>query len=218
MTPPAILVADDDDDVREMVSAVLASRGYTLLQASSGREALDRLRQAERKPELILLDLMMREMDGAQFLAEQRRDPTLSAIPVVIMTAAGAEPRAGASLPVAAWLYKPVKLAQLLATAAEYCGRGSVPGADFVPGADRRAAFLARRRDELPVVRLALARGDHAALRGIGHNLKGVAASYGCPALGVLGAELERAAGAADFSAERAVVERMAHQLAPPLD
>jgi len=56
------------------------------MEAANGREGLDRL--AEQRPDLILLDLMMPEMDGFEFLAVLRRDPDHGKIPVIIVTAA----------------------------------------------------------------------------------------------------------------------------------
>ena len=64
----------------------LAILGYTVAMAADGREALDRLRRQWR-PSLILLDLTMPVMNGWQFRAEQRLDPALSGIPVVVLSA-----------------------------------------------------------------------------------------------------------------------------------
>jgi GAF domain-containing protein/DNA-binding response OmpR family regulator len=80
-----ILVVDDDADVRLLLRRMLEKAGYVVVEAEHGRVALARL--AEVTPELILLDLMMPEMDGFEFLDELRRLPAGRSIPVVVFTA-----------------------------------------------------------------------------------------------------------------------------------
>jgi CheY-like chemotaxis protein len=80
-----ILVVDDDGDVRLLLRRMLEKAGYVVVEAEHGRAALARL--AELTPELILLDLMMPEMDGFEFLDELRRLPAHRSIPVVVFTA-----------------------------------------------------------------------------------------------------------------------------------
>jgi adenylate cyclase len=80
------LVVDDDDDTRERLRRLLAGEGWTVATAPNGRDALARL--AEGTPQLILLDLLMPEMDGFEFLARLRETPEHGAIPVIILTAA----------------------------------------------------------------------------------------------------------------------------------
>ena len=81
-----ILVVDDDADLRETVEQALDDSGYDVTAVASGQAALDRLKAGAR-PRLILLDLMMPEMNGWQFLERAQADAMLDAIPVVIMTA-----------------------------------------------------------------------------------------------------------------------------------
>jgi CheY-like chemotaxis protein len=80
-----VLVVEDDDDTREMMARVLGNDGWTVAQAQNGRVALERV--AERIPDLILLDLMMPEMDGFEFIAQLRQKETWRGIPVVVLTA-----------------------------------------------------------------------------------------------------------------------------------
>jgi CheY-like chemotaxis protein len=106
-----ILIVDDDMDVREVVGELLADEGYETRMCPNGRAALELLRHGAR-PRLILLDLMMPEMDGWQFRAEQLRDPDLRGIPVVVMTASRGIDRddlGGAEI-----LQKPVGLGEIL--------------------------------------------------------------------------------------------------------
>ena len=65
---------------------MLAARGYEVVSAEDGRAALEHLREG-RRPDVILLDLMMPGMNGWQFREEQRSDPKLASIPVVVITA-----------------------------------------------------------------------------------------------------------------------------------
>jgi CheY-like chemotaxis protein len=68
-----------------MLRRILAKEGWAVTEAVNGREALERV--AENRPELILLDLMMPEMDGFAFLEALRRQEAWRAIPVVVLTA-----------------------------------------------------------------------------------------------------------------------------------
>jgi GAF domain-containing protein/CheY-like chemotaxis protein len=80
-----VLVVEDDADTRELLRRWLEREGHVVLEAGNGRIALDRV--GEQRPGLILLDLMMPEMDGFEFLAELRQQPGGRAIPVVVVTA-----------------------------------------------------------------------------------------------------------------------------------
>lgn len=80
-----ILVVEDDEKTRRLLASTLADEGWHVIEAEDGREGLRRLQ--ERRPNLILLDLMMPEMAGFQFLELLRGDAAFSNIPVVGMTA-----------------------------------------------------------------------------------------------------------------------------------
>jgi len=80
-----VLVVEDDVTTSEMMVKLLGKDGYSVTTAGNGRLALEKL--AFEKPGLILLDLMMPEMDGYQFLAELRKREEWSSIPVVVVTA-----------------------------------------------------------------------------------------------------------------------------------
>jgi len=110
-----VLIVDDDADVREALEELLVERGFAVITASNGAEALKLLRSMSAPPSIILLDLMMPVLDGYGFLAEQRRDPQLSGIPVAIITAGHAvdHARLGQSRPI---LSKPINVSQLMAT------------------------------------------------------------------------------------------------------
>src|SRR5262245_46753985 len=81
-----VLIVDDDADVRDMVRSTLESSGLKTAQAVNGRAAIDWLNN-NPLPSLILLDLMMPEMDGFEFLEKIREDEDLIDVPVVVLTA-----------------------------------------------------------------------------------------------------------------------------------
>ena len=114
-----VLVVEDDADLRKSICAVLEDAGFTSWPAENGEVALERAR-AER-PCVILLDLMMPIMNGWEFRSEQLRDPSLSSIPVVIMTADGRAADKARTLH-ADYLRKPIHLDALLELVGDYCG------------------------------------------------------------------------------------------------
>ncbi len=83
-----ILIVDDDVDIREMLRTVLELDGYRVAVAADGREALELLRSGSA-PALMLLDVMMPVMSGAELLTELRRDPRFARLPVVLVSAFG---------------------------------------------------------------------------------------------------------------------------------
>jgi CheY-like chemotaxis protein len=106
-----ILVVDDDVDIRASLCDFLEDEGYTIATAANGRDALDYLR-GNPAPSVVLLDLMMPIMDGYEFRTEQKRDPAIAAIPVVVMTARGTV--GSSDLDVEQVLQKSLKLPKLL--------------------------------------------------------------------------------------------------------
>jgi CheY-like chemotaxis protein len=83
-----ILIVDDDSDVRRALTELLEDEGYAVAGAANGTAALELLRGGVR-PSIILLDLMMPGMNGWDFRSAQLRDPELSSVPVVVVTASG---------------------------------------------------------------------------------------------------------------------------------
>jgi adenylate cyclase len=80
-----VLIVEDDEDTRDMMARILGGDGWTVGQAENGRVALARV--AAAVPDLILLDLMMPEMDGFEFIARLRENKAWQGIPVVVLTA-----------------------------------------------------------------------------------------------------------------------------------
>jgi hypothetical protein len=80
-----ILLVDDDEIMRESLRRALEQEHWTVAEAANGRVALERL--AELRPDVIMLDLMMPEMDGFEFLAAMRKHVDWQDIPVLVVTA-----------------------------------------------------------------------------------------------------------------------------------
>lgn len=79
-----ILLVDDDPDFVEATKVVLESRPYEVITAFSGEEGLQKAR--EEKPDLVLLDIIMPDIDGFQVCQQLKKDPQLSQIPVIMIT------------------------------------------------------------------------------------------------------------------------------------
>jgi CheY-like chemotaxis protein len=80
-----VLVVEDDEATRLVVRRVLEAEGCDVAEAANGRIGLDRL--AEQRPSLVLLDLVMPEMDGFEFLEAMREQSDLATVPVIVVTA-----------------------------------------------------------------------------------------------------------------------------------
>ena len=82
----SVLLVDDNPEVLQLFSRMLSSaeRSYRVLQAKSGQRALSLLH--ERRPDVMLLDLIMPEVDGFQVLRAKSQDPSIQEIPVVVIS------------------------------------------------------------------------------------------------------------------------------------
>ena len=107
-----VMVVDDEQPIREALTQSLEDAGCEVVGAANGREALAALRSGAPLPSLIFLDLRMPEMDGYAFRDEQKADPALAGIPVVVITALGKTP----PLDARRVLHKPIALDVLLET------------------------------------------------------------------------------------------------------
>jgi CheY-like chemotaxis protein len=114
-----ILIVDDDPDISEALTEALEASGYEVAAAKNGVQALDWLRRSPA-PCLILLDLMMPVMDGYEFLEQQKRDPKLASVPVVVITA-GRRIAGPKMIDVADVLLKPFALGRLKSVVQQYC-------------------------------------------------------------------------------------------------
>jgi CheY-like chemotaxis protein len=112
-----VLVVEDDPDLLEAVSGALEMEGYGVGRARHGLDALGQLR-AGKRPCVILLDLMMPVMDGWQFRREQKQDPAIANIPLIVITATGKRP---VLIDADELVMKPLDLGRLFEAIERYC-------------------------------------------------------------------------------------------------
>jgi CheY-like chemotaxis protein len=116
-----ILIIDDEDDIREVAALSLeATAGWQISTASSGAEGIRVAAASNPKPDAILMDVMMPDMDGPTTFRQMQQTPGVAGIPVVLLTAKvqGVDQRRFAGLGVASVLFKPfdpLTLAQQIA-------------------------------------------------------------------------------------------------------
>lgn len=111
----SVLIVDDSPSVLGMLSAVLSARGFLVLEAKDGGEALSAL--AGNSVDVVITDLLMPGMDGIELTREIRRMHEGEKIPVLMFTTQTSEAlrQAGEDAGVTSWLVKPVPPARLAA-------------------------------------------------------------------------------------------------------
>ena len=82
---PLVLIVDDDLVIQEFVEMALLDEGYDVMCASNGKQALERIQ--EKRPALVLLDLMMPIMDGWQLIRQVNETPGLENLPIILLSA-----------------------------------------------------------------------------------------------------------------------------------
>ena len=80
-----VVCVEDEPEMIDLIKLILGRRNFKLIGAVGGREGLETIR--EKKPELVLLDLMMPDMDGWEVYQRMKADPELQDIPVIVVTA-----------------------------------------------------------------------------------------------------------------------------------
>lgn len=216
-----LLVVDDDDASRSLLTSVLENWGYWVVEARSGGEALALLQK--RDFTALLTDLQMPVLDGfvlvRQVRAREERTGT-PRLPVLAISAHAtlAARRECARLGFDRVLAKPFDWGAVAEAVGDLCGSRESPAVEvrevgpevrmLVPG------FLAARRREHLWMESSLAEGDFDQIARLGHRLKGSGGSFGFPELTSVGARLETAAKQADVSACRAALAELARGLA----
>lgn len=110
-----VLIVEDDADIRRELQLLVEQAGYPVRVASDGVEGLAELLQ--RRPCLVLLDLMMPRMTGWQLFEKMQDDPVMATVPVCFMTAVpGKAPRGGVAV-----IPKPIAPDELLALVTRHC-------------------------------------------------------------------------------------------------
>jgi len=84
-----VLIIDDEPGIIDIVEANLEGDGFEVISATDGKQGLERIRAD--KPELVILDVMMPEMDGWEVLRHLEQDPDTAGIPVIMLTAKAAD-------------------------------------------------------------------------------------------------------------------------------
>lgn len=112
MSKPVVLVVDDEPQILRVMRASLPIRGYEVITASSGEEALDQL--SKQVPDLVILDLVMPEISGLEVC---RRVREFSSVPIIVLSAKGSESDKVAALDLGAddYVTKPFGMDELLA-------------------------------------------------------------------------------------------------------
>jgi CheY-like chemotaxis protein len=118
--PPPVLIVEDDTDCRIMLATLLTFAGFEVVTASNGAEGLTVARR--HHPCLVLLDYMMPIMDGQQFRREQLADPSLAAIPIVLVSAKHDSKEVAHQLGAVDVIDKPIRVEPLLKTVRAHCG------------------------------------------------------------------------------------------------
>lgn len=109
-----VLLVDDDKQILNSLRVYLELENYEVYTASNGQEALDKV--TEHKPEILVLDIMMPEMDGFEVLEKIKGDDDLSAIPVIMLTAKGqpVDVLKGYKMGASSYMTKPFNLNELV--------------------------------------------------------------------------------------------------------
>jgi two-component system response regulator MprA len=114
-----VLLVEDDPSIREMMVILLESEGFSVIPVADGADALAYLKHGGRA-RVVLLDLMMPRMDGWTFRRQQRADPAIADIPVIVVSAClGAS---ASSLDAAATFQKPVDVSQVVGAVRQIAG------------------------------------------------------------------------------------------------
>jgi len=120
-----ILVVDDDGSMRELLRLHLAGAGYEVSTApdaiAAGYDVL------KSRPDLIIADVNMPYMDGFEFVAALRADPSVASIPVIFLTSVEEGDERGKELGAVGYLTKPVRAEKLLNLVAQHVQGGAIP-------------------------------------------------------------------------------------------
>jgi CheY-like chemotaxis protein len=125
----AILIVDDDADIREVTSMALEAYGYRVITACDGEQALDVMR-LESNVTMVLLDLMMPIMDGPTLMKTLRADNALSIVAVVVLSGDSSACQTASDIGADACLLKPVDLTHLLEVVRRFIDGRAVPKRD----------------------------------------------------------------------------------------
>ncbi len=111
-----ILVVDDSPTMRQMVAFTLTNAGFKVVEAGNGKEALSKV-TAGTKPDLVVTDLNMPEMDGITLIKEIRKNAALKFTPILMLTTESSDDKkkAGQAAGATGWIVKPFNPEQMMA-------------------------------------------------------------------------------------------------------
>lgn len=111
-----VLVVDDSPTMRQMVAFTLSNAGHKVVEAGNGKEALGKI-TGGTKPDLVVTDLNMPEMDGITLIKEIRKMPALKFTPILMLTTESSDDKkkAGQAAGATGWIVKPFDPAKLIA-------------------------------------------------------------------------------------------------------
>jgi len=169
-----ILVIEDEPEMRRNLQTILRLEGYDVMAAEHGRGGVELARR--QRPDLILCDVMLPELDGYGVLEELRADPDTERLPFIFLTARGEKPdiRAGMNLGADDYLTKPVAKAELLAAitarlkrAEQTTPAGFNPNFDSPAPLERQLGLTPRVAETLLWIAQGKSNGDIATILGI---------------------------------------------------
>jgi two-component system, sensor histidine kinase and response regulator len=112
----AILIVDDEPDIRDSLREWLEDEGYDVATAADGAEALELLAGGQQVPCLVILDLLMPNVSGSEVYRRMQCDPRLATVPVVVSTSDPSRAPSGVLI-----MKKPVSFKHLLGTIRQHC-------------------------------------------------------------------------------------------------
>lgn len=123
MPKKKILIVEDEESLLKLESILLTSKGYEVCGVANGRAALEAV--VEEKPDLVLLDIMLPEIDGFEVCQQIKADPATSHIPVVMLTAKKSREDMARGEKVGAdwYITKPFKSAMVIETIQRFLNR-----------------------------------------------------------------------------------------------
>ena len=116
----AVLIVEDDSNVRQALARTLQMSGFTVIESENAAGGIEALR-ADSRVAMVLLDLNMSPVDGRAFRKMQLADPQLAAIPTVVLTGAPLVDVDDATLQADDYLLKPVGREHLVSVVSAYC-------------------------------------------------------------------------------------------------
>lgn len=115
--PKTIMIVDDSATMRQMVAFTLKGDGHEVLEGADGQDALNKLNALSGKPDMVITDLNMPNMDGIDFIKALRAHPKYKFVPILMLTTESVDDKkkAGAEAGATGWIVKPFTPTQLLA-------------------------------------------------------------------------------------------------------